>query len=178
MSFLKQNLRIKNKKIRESLDIKTLSRLITQRLINLPEFQSANCIFSYISFGSELNTSEILSISNKKIFVPKLIKNEMYMAEYDVNELEINKFGILEPIKNKFYVPNETDVIICPALACDYNFYRLGYGKGFYDKFLSKYNCIKILPIPAVLISENIGHDKFDIQMDIIVTEESVFRRK
>lgn len=174
---LKENIRIADKKIRESLDIKSLSTSIMQKVLDLQEFKSAKAVFVYISFGTELDTSLLLSQKGKKIFVPKIINDEMFMVEYTPNKLQKNKFGIFEPVENKFYTPNKTDVVICPALACDLNFYRLGYGKGYYDKFLSKYDCVKILPIPSKLVCDDIGHDKFDVPVDIIVTENGVFRR-
>lgn len=175
---IKNYIRTLNKKIRKSLDIDNLSNIIIKKLMDLPEFKNAESVFSYISFGSEINTSEILNRKDKKIFVPKIINDEMYMTEYTPDKLVKGKFGIYEPSECNFCLPEKNDVVICPALACDCNFYRLGYGKGYYDKFLSKCDCIKILPIPSALMCDDIGHGNFDVQMDIVLTEKAVFVRK
>lgn len=177
-SEIKKNIRILHKKIRESLDIENLSRIIIRKLTDLPEFKNAESVFSYVSFGSEINTSEILKRTDKKIFVPKITNDEMCMTLYTPDSLIKGKFGICEPCECIPCFPQKNDVVICPALGCDYNFYRLGYGKGFYDRFLSKYECIKILPIPSCLICDDVGHDSFDVSMDIVLTEKAVFRRK
>ena len=90
--------------------------------------------------------------------------------------LFINKFGVLEPIKTKVYVP---DVIIVPALSFDKEKYRLGYGKGFYDRYLNKYLKIfdNILTV-GVAFSFQKHHklpiDKNDIKLDYILTEKGI----
>ena len=175
---IKKNIRILHKKIRDSLDIENLSKIITEKLPDLPEFQNSESVFTYISFGSEINTFQILKTKDKKIFVPKIINDEMYMTEYTPDKLVKGKYGIIEPSECNPCLPQKNDVVICPALACDYNFYRLGYGKGYYDRFLSECECIKILPIPSCLMCDDVGHDDFDVPVDIILTEKTILRRK
>ena len=114
---------------------------------------------------------------NKKIFVPKIDGNDMFMTKYNQENLIKNKYGILEPAKCIPVTPTKNDIIIIPALACDLNFNRIGYGKGYYDKFLVKNKGIKILPIPSDLVSKDIPHDTNDVPVDIIITENSILKR-
>ena len=167
----KQEIRYKQKLIRNNLDIYNLSKKIIENLFKLDCFIFAKNIFTYISFGDEIDTSQILKIQDKKIFVPKIINNEMYMTEYTSNYLELNKYGILEPKNYVPVMPKEDDIIIIPALAVDKNFNRLGYGGGYYDKYLQYANGVKIVLLPEALFVEDLPIEKYDIPVDIIVTE-------
>lgn len=173
----KSELRKIQKNIRNSLNINELSEKISDKLFALPEFISAKNIFTYISFGSEINTSQILNLKSKNIFVPKIIDNSMIMVKYDENHLVENKYGILEPLSNAQTLPTENDVIIVPALACDENFNRLGYGGGFYDKYLKNTNSVKIVLLPDKLFLNEIPSDIYDQKPDIIITESRIIRR-
>jgi len=172
----KHNLRCLNKEIRKALDIKSLSVSIIDRVFNTDEFKNAKSVFCYISFGHELDTSRILNYPDKNIFVPKIIGNEMLMTEYTPNDLEKSRFGILEPVNCSPVYPSIDDVIIVPALACDKNFYRIGYGGGFYDKFMKNSDALKILPVPSVFVKDDVPHDENDIRVDMIVTENFVLK--
>lgn len=173
----KNKIRTQNKATRATLDIKKLSIVIMDKVVALDEFKNSDAVFCYISFGNELDTSKILNFPNKRIFVPKVIGNEMYMTKYTPQNLRAGKFGIPEPAECTPVTPSKNDVIIVPALACDKKFFRLGYGKGFYDRFMKNSEAVKILPIPSVFVTDNIPHDENDIKTDIIVTENSVLKR-
>lgn len=173
----KFELRKIQKNIRKSLNIKELSEKILDKLFALPEFVSAENIFTYISFGSEINTYRILNLKSKNIFVPKIIDNSMIMVKYDENHLVENKYGILEPLSNVQTLPTENDVIIVPALACDENFNRLGYGGGYYDKYLKNTNSVKIVLLPDRLFLNEIPADIYDQKVDIIITEGKIIKR-
>ncbi len=175
ISELKNQIRKRNSAKRKLLNIPVLSDLIIQNLFKLEEFKKAKNVFCYVSFGNEINTNIILNLKDKNIFVPKIIGEEMIMTKYTPDELQKNKFGIPEPVNHKSVIPKANDIIIVPALACGLNFYRIGYGKGFYDKFLAQNTCIKIALIPSELTETEIPHDKFDIPVDIIVTENKIY---
>ena len=173
----KNKIRQLHKKIRAALDIKNLSKIIIGKVVDLDEFKKAENIFCYISFGSETDTSEILSITGKNIFVPKISDNEMYMTKYTPQHIKYGKFGILEPEECCPVKPSVNDVIIVPALACDTDFHRIGYGKGFYDKYMKDSKAVKILPVPSKLIISRVPSGGFDVPVDIIVTEKNIYRR-
>lgn len=174
----KYELRKIHKKIRNELDIETISDLIVQNLFDLDCFMRAENIFSYISFGSEIKTDKILSLHDKNIFVPKLCGENMIMVPYEKDSLSENKFGIMEPMSDFSVLPQQNDIIIVPALCVDKNFNRLGYGGGYYDRFLKNLSAKKIVPISKKLITSEIETDVFDQKVDIIVTEEAVYFRE
>ena len=172
----KAQFRKKQKEIRKSLDIKQISSMIIKRLFDSAEFIEAKRVFTYISLPEEVDTREILKNTDKKVFVPKLAGEDIKMVEYSAENLLKNKFGIYEPLSEVKFFPAEKDVIIIPALAADKNFNRLGYGCGYYDRFLAKNKGTKIILIPEKLFVNEIPTEQHDVSADIIVTENNVFR--
>ena len=91
--------------------------------------------------------------------------------------LKVNKYGILEPLKNIKSIPN---IVLVPLLAFDKQKNRLGYGKGFYDKYLSKYKKIyKTIITVGVAFSfqkyNNLPINNKDFKLDYIITEKGIF---
>ena len=133
----------------------------------------------YYPTSFEINVLKLLEnqyINNKNILLPVIEKkNRMNFFPWKKNHvLLVNKFGILEPQKTKFKIPN---LILLPILAFDSNKYRLGYGKGFYDRFLNKY-LKKISNIFTVGVAFSFQkHHKLpvnnnDVKLDYILTEK------
>lgn len=172
----KSEIRIIQRSIRKSLPIDILSNKIIDNLIALPEFVRAKNIFTYISFGSEINTFRILNFSAKNIFVPKMIENSMIMVRYDKHSLIKNKYGIWEPKNVTPSFPSNDDIIIIPALACDTSFNRLGYGGGYYDKYLKNTNGVRVVLIPSKLLVTKLPVDIYDQKVDIIVAENKILK--
>ncbi len=173
----KQDLRKIQKEKRKILDIKNLSKKIVNNLFELSEYKKAKNVFTYISLEQEIDTNKILNDKSKKIFIPKIKEQSLIMTNYDKNNLSRNRYGILESLTNENINPKTSDIIIIPALACDKFFNRLGYGGGYYDKYLKNTNGIKIVLIPEKLISNDIQAENHDIKMDIIVTESNFYKR-
>ena len=91
--------------------------------------------------------------------------------------LFVNEFGILEPAKTKAKVPN---VMLVPILAFDKNKYRLGYGKGFYDRYLNKYlkqfkNILTVGVAFSFQRHHNLPVNKNDVKLDFIITEKGIY---
>ena len=91
--------------------------------------------------------------------------------------LLVNKFGILEPQKTKFNTPN---LILLPILAFDKNKYRLGYGKGFYDRYLNKYlkkigNILSVGVAFSFQKHHKLPINKNDVKLDYILTENGLY---
>ena len=118
-------------------------------------------------------------MANENILLPVIEENNRmsFFSWKKNNVLLVNKYGILEPIKNKFKIPN---LILVPILAFDRNKYRLGYGKGFYDRYLNKYlkKSSNILTV-GVAFSFQKYHklpiDKNDVKLDYILTEKGIY---
>ncbi len=176
---MKSQIRNFAKNYRKTVDVKNLSLKIQQNLYSLPEYDKAKNIFSYISFGDEVCTLDYFNNISKNWYIPKIDKNNLLVIPYDKDNLVLNKYNILEPGTNvKNINPNKLDMVIIPALAADRNGYRIGYGKGFYDRFLSalKSAPIKVTLVFSDLLFENIYPDKFDISSDIIITDKEILR--
>jgi len=133
----------------------------------------------YYPTSFEVNVLKLLEnqyMNNKNILLPVIEKkNRMNFFSWKKNHvLLVNKFGILEPQKTKFKIPN---LILLPILAFDGNKYRLGYGKGYYDRFLNKY-LKKISNILTVGVAFSFQkHHKLptnnnDVKLDYILTEK------
>ena len=161
----------KNKKINYLNLIKLLKTLSKNKKIGL-----------YYPIGSEVSTIELIQyLRNKKytISLPVLEKNSK-MSFYEWNEkspLKINNFGIPEPIKLKKITPS---ALVIPIVAFDAKLNRLGYGGGFYDRFISMLEKNKkILKIGLALSCQKINKvptNRFDKKMNYIVTENKVYK--
>ena len=91
--------------------------------------------------------------------------------------LFVNKFGLLEPVKSQIKVP---DIMLVPILAFDKNKYRLGYGKGYYDRYLKKYlQQFKNIFTVGVAFSFQRHHklpiNQNDVKLDFIITEKGIY---
>ena len=173
----KHDLRKIQKEKRSLINIQMLSELIIDNLFALKEFRATKNIFSYISISDEISTARILKLKTKNIFAPKIVDKNLVMAPFSPHNLHRNKYGILEPKSNEIVLPKQNDVIIVPALGCDFSYNRLGYGGGFYDRYLKNTNSVKIVLLPQELIMAEIPTEQHDVKVDIIVTESLVFRK-
>ena len=136
----------------------------------------------YYPSNFELNVLKILelnNISNHDILLPVIEKNNlMKFFSWKKNDLLfVNQFGILEPAKTKAKIP---DILLVPILAFDENKYRLGYGKGFYDRYLNKYlkNFQNILTVGIAFSFQR--HHKLpinqkDVKLNYIITEKGIY---
>ncbi|MBR1443962.1 MAG: 5-formyltetrahydrofolate cyclo-ligase, partial [Firmicutes bacterium] len=124
----------------------TISDKISSNLFSLNEYQKSDIVFTFIGTHSELATDKIISRSfseGKKVAVPVVTDKAHEMIFIEINSdtpLIKSKMGILEPAPDisKQLTPTPLSVIIVPALAAGRDFYRIGYGGGYYDKFLSE----------------------------------------
>ena len=180
-------MKFEKKKLRENIkeQIKHLSpdylkksdELIARHVISLPEYQQAQTIFSYVSKDSEVNTIPILQDALKKgktVTVPKCIDKGVVEAFQitSLSALRLGKYGILEPGENCPKIEAKAiDLCIVPCLSCSTDGKRLGYGGGYYDRYLKKGEFTKIALCRSKLVSEDIPVDEHDVKMDKVVTD-------
>ena len=136
----------------------------------------------YYPASFEINVLRLLDfnyISNQNILLPIIEENNsMNFFPWKRNEaLQVNKFGMLEPIKSKLIVP---EVMLVPLLVFDNDKYRLGYGKGFYDRYLNKYlRKFKNILTIGVAFSFQKYHklpiNNMDVKLNYILTEKGVY---
>jgi len=168
--FNKQQLRKWAKEERSKLNMEALSRELVQKLIKTKEYKQAKKIMIFYPLKDEVNLLSLLDDKTKTFYLPKIDGDNLLCCKYDKGEpLCESCFKTKEPLKEPElnFIP---DLIIVPALAADKNNYRLGYGGGFYDRFLGANRGAKtIVCIPKKLIVENIHPDDYDIPVDIIL---------
>ena len=181
----KNTLRVHYKKIRNEMEFfprRVCDVEIFRNLIKANPFINAENVLVYISSEIEVDTFLIICYAfkvGKRVFAPKCVPNSNDMDFYEIksfDDLEKGRFGIFEP---KAYCKKIDDFnnacCIVPALSYDKRGFRLGFGKGFYDKFLCKFNGEKIGICYDCCISDRLPNDEFDISVDWLVTEKLTF---
>ena len=184
----KKDLRAKFLKIRKNIKNKEiLSEAIAGNLLKSEFFTRAKNIGIYVNFGDEVSTTKIISqslLDKKNVSVPAV--GGQAINFYTINGLEdlggTGVFGIPEPAvsKEKLVDPENIDLLIVPGICFDLAGNRLGYGKGFYDKFMTGLNVIKlgICFEEQLLKNEKIPTEITDVSLDFIVTEKGIYEFK
>lgn len=173
---MKDDIRKYAKEYRKSLNTKELSKKIHQNLFLLDEWKKSENVFCYYSVENEVNTTDLFS-ANKNWYIPRINSNELCVCHYEPDNLVCNKYNIPEPTSEE--VDKDCiDLIIIPALAADINGYRIGYGGGYYDRFLSnaKPDILKVVFIYSDLLFESVYPEDFDIKCDIVVTDKDIYK--
>jgi 5-formyltetrahydrofolate cyclo-ligase len=144
----------------------------------LPEFQAAKNIMLYRAVRSEVQLDRL---SGKDFSYPLCISDSEMIAllPNDARSWKKGYCGILEPISelSTEIKPADLDLVVCPCTAFDSGLHRLGMGKGFYDRFLSKCSNAAFVAVAfEVQRADFIEVQSWDIAMDIVVTEKEMYR--
>ena len=165
----KQQLRRWAKEERKKLDIQALSVELVHKLKAIKEYQQAKNIMLFYPKENEVNLLSLLSDESKNFYLPKIDGENLLCCPYkDGDELCVSCFKTQEP-KSEPAQNSILDLIVVPALAVDKNGYRLGYGGGFYDRFLSGVNAIKLVCISQEFVVETVYPEKHDIKIDKVI---------
>lgn len=159
---------------------------ITRRLKDSPAYNRTKYVHCYVSINErkEVDTHPLIQemlTGDKQTIVPVTNFRSGTLTHIKLNsydELETNKWGVPEPGSGKEIAIEQLDLIVVPMVAGDPQCNRLGYGKGFYDRFLSQVDCPKIGLLYECCIAEYIPTEEFDVKLDQILTEDRVIRRK
>ncbi len=159
-------------------EIHNLSSECVAKVLQFPEFLDAKTVCVYIPTGNELDTSEIIQYcleNDKRIAAPRVDGDTMEFYYFNSPEdLKQGAFDIWEPIGNE-HVEDEESLVIMPGVAFDLSCNRIGYGMGYYDKYLSKHpNMIRIALAYEFQIVGKIKQEIHDIKPQILVTESRV----
>lgn len=182
----KKTLRNKYTALREHLsrkEIEDRSLAIANNALQLPIWEKTNYhIFLPIEEKKEVNTEYLLHIlqgKDKSVIVPKADFSTGEMTHYLLQEntiLKLSAYKIPEPVSGVLIEPHQLDVVFVPLLAFDANGYRVGYGKGFYDRFLAKCSkdCITVglslfKPTPKIL------YENIDIPVKYCITPQKTY---
>ena len=174
----KKNIRKLINKEKQLLDVtfkQEASEKIFNKLLQLKEWNNAKKVMAYYSLPDELQTSDYIDImSDKEIYLPKIISDNIYITKYEKGKIQTGKFNVIEPSTNDFISSEKLDIIIIPGIAFDFNKNRLGRGKGYYDRFLSSTSAVKIGICYDFQLLKSIPTDPHDIKMDIIITPNNI----
>ena len=182
----KQRLREERLAAREALSEQERSVLddrITQKLLATSEYAEATTVLTYVSVSSEVSTRMFIEYAlrdGKTVAVPRCLPGHCldFVAIVSLEQLVAAPFNLLEPAKELPAVTEDqknNSICIVPALLVDTKGYRLGYGAGFYDRFLSTYPVKKIcLAYQQNLSRTMLPHTAFDVAVDVVITESDV----
>ncbi|MBQ4529876.1 MAG: 5-formyltetrahydrofolate cyclo-ligase [Lachnospiraceae bacterium] len=159
---------------------------IFQKLISLKEYKESSLIMPYINYKSEVDTKRLIVQAlgeQKRVAVPKVLNRNGEMEFYEITSLEqlISGYkGIEEPDttgKSPLDIKEESEkvLLIMPGAVFDKQCNRIGYGGGFYDRYLERHSCEKLKSIALCYqtqIVEKIESDTFDQKPDMVLTEK------
>lgn len=158
----------------------SISAKITERILASSLYAQAKCIFAYVSTDQEIDTRQILQqalSAGKSVCVPRCIRQGEMQAHriFSMRELHPGKYGILEPEATSPEISSsEIDLIIVPALACDVHGYRIGYGGGYYDRYLKQTRTVSVALCAEENLFSDLPYEWFDRRCDWIFTEGQV----
>lgn len=156
------------------------SEEISRRLFNSDIYKSAKRVFSYYSINNEVDTSDINRIilkDKKKLALPVCIDDcnlEFHQID-DLTQVERGVLNIPIPKKKNKIVPQSYDIMLMPGILFSKTGYRIGYGKGYYDRYLSDKKIFKIGLTYDNLLVDDINYSEFDVKADYIITQTRNF---
>lgn len=159
-------------------EIEEKSMEILKRLTGMDEFISAKNIFTYVSAGSEVKTSEIITTAlgqEKAVYCPAIRDGKIVAGVFD-GELVAGKFGIMEPKQTTDR--KDFDLIIVPGLAFDESGMRVGRGGGHFDRFLAEASGKKVALTFDFQVVDRIENEPHDVAVDVIITEKRTIHAK
>ncbi|MDX1978302.1 MAG: 5-formyltetrahydrofolate cyclo-ligase [Pseudanabaenaceae cyanobacterium bins.68] len=180
----KQILRQQFRHQRQQLELEqwqSKSALICRAIAEYLGFKDAQTVLAYVSHDREPDLSWLwLNFPHKVWGLPRCLA-ERQLSWHRVNPRQLpaglvkNKFGIYQPNPELPLLDlGQVDLILVPTLACDRDRYRLGYGGGYYDYFLSAQPAIKLGVVFADALVEQLPIDPWDIPLDLICTEDGI----
>ena len=179
----KSQLRQHCRKLRASLGEETRARAsqsICERVETWPIFQQSQTILTYMPIKGEVDLTPLLTRHPEKQWIlPRILPEEnhrMVFHPYDAGRLVRHPFGMAEPAADSSTVPPEAiQLALVPGLAFDRHGWRLGYGGGYFDRFLQDFSGVSVGVVFHALLLDEIPRGPFDVPMQWIVTEGDFF---
>lgn len=185
----KKNLRAKYRQYRTQMPAYVKAQKdsrIARRFCSLRSFEKAKLLLCYVSTPIEVDTKGIIQRAlkaGKRVAVPYCLPETTAMEFYEIHsydDLEPRTFGVLEPIPERCTLVTDfsNSIAVVPGLCFDSYGYRLGYGKGYYDRFLHGYEGEKIGICYQKCTKMELIHGRYDVAVDLLVTEYAVRPRR
>lgn len=187
MNYDKNSLRKYEKSRRKnlsSIEKKRIDKIICENLLASDAFKQTEIIFAFSPLEIEIDITSVLeaSLREKKLALPKCYSKNKKMAFYlikSLSELKISEYNILEPLEDKDneIMPNENTLIIVPGLVFSKNGERVGFGAGYYDRYLAENKAKTISICYEKSIVDRIETNIYDIRIDEIITEDNIYNK-
>lgn len=165
-------------------EVTAKSEKIIRKLVSLPVYRQAGTIMTYVAFNNEVETRGLIKHSlaeGKKVYVPVTRTKEKRLVPAEIFGLEDlvpGTWGILEPKPECLRPrdPRDIDLVVVPGVAFDKEGNRLGYGGGYYDRFLSKLrgDCCFVALCYQLQIRDEVYTEVHDQPVHMVITEEQV----
>ncbi len=163
------------------------SELVGQRLFALEEFSRSSMVLFYFSFRSEVDTRQLIEqamAQGRTVCLPRSLVTEKELEVYQVDDLEsqvaAGAYGIQEPVPGRARLvdPSSLELVLVPGSAFDLRCGRLGYGGGYYDRFLSTRasQALRVGLAYSVQVVERLPLLPHDQPLDLLITEKEVIR--
>ena len=164
------------RKLRTAEQVRSMSLTITDRVIALPAFKNASRILVYADYNHEVVTEYLIKEAwkaGKEVAVPKVVGKDMIFYKLtDFSQLEPGYFGIPEPASGEIVEWSDA-LMIMPGVAFDRENHRVGYGGGFYDRYLEKHPQLERVAVAfSFQMLPEVPTEPTDICPQIVVTEE------
>ena len=184
---IKTELRQKYRSLRQSMppEIKAKhDEAIAAQVRRLWQYQSNPILLVYVSTSIEVDTIRIINqalADGKKVAVPRCVPDTRNMEFYyirSVEDLAPGMFGVLEPAAcpDNLYQEKDGGLCLVPAFSYDWQGYRLGYGKGYYDRFLSRFEGNIVGICYSDCVQKSLPHGRYDRPVELLVTEKYLRR--
>ena len=162
-------------------------RSIRGRLLALPEYQDARLVHSFVSMPGEIDTRALIEAilsSGRRVAVPVVTKGRRDLMHAEIRSLSDLRpkgaWGLYQPPPERIrpVTPAEIGLVVVPGLAFDPAGNRVGFGAGYYDRFLRDVSVPKTAVAYAFQVLPEVPTTAQDVAVDLIVTEEQVYRCK
>lgn len=160
---------------------------IYNRLLTCDAYKKASHILIYMDFGSEVKTTKIIEdalLKQKKVYVPRIEQKQMEFYEiHSTKDCKPGFHNILEPdlsCERFKEIQSDSILMLLPGVAFDKQCYRMGYGGGYYDRYLANcpFHCTKLALAYQMQICDAIPLNGYDIPVDGIVTENQILKKE
>jgi 5-formyltetrahydrofolate cyclo-ligase len=161
---------------------------VATRLLSLPELETAGTVMLFWTFGSEVPTAPMIERLHGRgvaVALPRIEDGELVPIRYvPGDEATVTYFGAREPTGGEAIAPSEIDVVVVPGVAFDRRGRRVGYGGGYYDRFLVRLRRDREAEPPFTVspafalqvLDEDLPGGPFDLPVDAVVTDEETIR--
>ena len=164
------------KRAMDAAQVASASARLAERLFATPQYREARSLYAYLSFNQEVRTAPIIErawADGKRVAVPRITGGEMAFIWIDsFDSLAENRFGIPEPVGDGHVADDAHALVLMPGLAFDTSGHRVGYGGGYYDRFLAREPGHPLIALCyGFQLFEHLDAEAHDIPADMIITE-------